>query len=1607
MGDGNPGNTPGGGGGGAYGTYSANVALQVAKNGGKGGNGQVVLTYNCPTYSFSSILATDTSPNNYCTITVSNISGGLPAGSYTIIYNLSGSNTATGNIAPLEVNASGTGTFNTNTLASAGSTTITVTQISSGTGGACNSAPIINNSSNFTVLNAPTINVSGNSLTIINGDATPSTTDYTHFGNVQVSSAAVSKNYTITNNGTAPLLISSTPTISGANASDFIISIPPATTIAAGSSTTFQVSCNTSTVGAKNATINISSNDIFKNPYKFAIQAEGVQYFYDSDGDGILDDADLDDDNDGILDTTEENNCRAVNGYAVNYKFLNETFGAGTNRVQINTTYPATTSYCFQDATNASVCEGGPNSTDLNDGKYTVASTAQVAQWAPSIWWLGGDHTGDTDGRMALFNASYTKGTFYTAEITGALPNVPVTYSFYILNLDRITASGRIKPNIKVEFRDLTGVVLQTITTGDIQNDETWHQFTANLTLPTNAFKVVFINENPGGLGNDLALDDIVITQTLCDRDNDGIADVFDLDADNDGIEDVIEAGLGYLTNGTGRIDAVSWVDTNGNGIHDAAESVAALPTLDSDGDGVPNYLDLDSDNDSLFDVDESHAGNTNAAVGFENGDGDITGDGVGDGPESEAFREQDSNGDGVLEWFGDGILDVYDYGKGVEKDFTTQYGNRNQGVSNTNPATTYLQDTDGDGIPDYLDIMSDGINWDISNNIKIYDYKILDANNDGIIDGTVDIDKDGIIDTFDTNTAQFGSPRDLRTKLFLDFDGRNDYADSTPILGDLPAASLMAWINLKTPFTGTSSVIIGQNNFQLIINASKNLEVTVNGTTISYTSTTFNESQWYHVAAVFDGVTKNIKLYLNGSMVASVTGPTTTGTDSSKLTIGKAPDTNSLYFKGKIDEVRVFNIALTDSQLQRMVYQEIKNFGGEIRGEIVPKNVATSPSSLPFTNLLRYYRMDNYKDDVIDDLTTLAIDVTGTKIYNHKNIYIQEAPMPFLTERSGNLAEAVNSPTKEIRGLDIMEQDWSIVKISHDITETVNNIDLGMIVDSNKTIVASNDMKVQNDWYLKLDGKIDLVGKSQLVQTTESDLDVASTGFIERDQQGQGNLYNYNYWASPVGRINTTENNTDHSISEVLRDGTTTIPKTINWVDGYDGAASSPISIARYWLYKFDNYANAYANWSQILETGTVRAGQGFTMKGNQGPGTSQNYTFVGKPNNGTISTNTVGASQLLLTGNPYPSALDSKEFINDNLASIDGTIYFWEHYTTNNTHILRDYQGGYAVLNLTGGTPTSSSLTTLISGNGTTAKDAPNRYIPVGQGFFVYGKTDATGDLTFKNSQRGFQRENDSLSNYTFKQSAAGKTIILVENPNDSIIDTDKYKKVRLGYTSAVNFHRQVLLGFMNEKASNNFDNGYDAYLLDAFPNDMSFNNNGTKLVIQGEGFFDPAVKIPLAVKADQTGTVSFNIDSLENFDNTDNFYIYDKENDSYNDIKEVAYKVSIEPGEYLDRFALTFKDLNKILKDDFPLDSKEASITVTHLQDSNNLYILNTAKETIIYAVKLFDISGKAIYNWDTEKLSQSGFQLPLKKLSAGVYIVVLNTSNGKKSQQIIIP
>jgi hypothetical protein len=125
---------------------------------------------------------------------------------------------------------------------------------------------------------APEINVKGNNTSIVDGDTTPSTTDYTDFGSVDVSGGTVDRIFAIENTGTADLNLTGTPkvSISGANASDFSVTVNPTGPISGGGSTTFTIHFDPSAAGTRAATISIANNDSDENPYNFSIQGIGT-----------------------------------------------------------------------------------------------------------------------------------------------------------------------------------------------------------------------------------------------------------------------------------------------------------------------------------------------------------------------------------------------------------------------------------------------------------------------------------------------------------------------------------------------------------------------------------------------------------------------------------------------------------------------------------------------------------------------------------------------------------------------------------------------------------------------------------------------------------------------------------------------------------------------------------------------------------------------------------------------------------------------------------------------------------------------------------------------------------------------------------------------------------------------------------------------------------------------------------------------------------------------------------------------------------------------------------------------------------------------------------
>ncbi len=132
----------------------------------------------------------------------------------------------------------------------------------------------------------PEIDVEGQGISIPDGDLTPSVADDTDFGTTDVNGGTAAHVFTIQNEGTDDLEVTSVIS-SGAHAADFAVSgIAPPVTITPMGATNFTVTFDPSAPGLRSAAIDIANNDPDENPYDFSIQGTGGGPLPDIDVEG-------------------------------------------------------------------------------------------------------------------------------------------------------------------------------------------------------------------------------------------------------------------------------------------------------------------------------------------------------------------------------------------------------------------------------------------------------------------------------------------------------------------------------------------------------------------------------------------------------------------------------------------------------------------------------------------------------------------------------------------------------------------------------------------------------------------------------------------------------------------------------------------------------------------------------------------------------------------------------------------------------------------------------------------------------------------------------------------------------------------------------------------------------------------------------------------------------------------------------------------------------------------------------------------------------------------------------------------------------------------------
>jgi len=456
-------------------------------------------------------------------------------------------------------------------------------------------------------------------------------------------------NFTLTDNFPANMIIAPTPDASS-SCGGVVLAVPgnsnfsvSGVNIPAGTSCTFTFDVVTTTDGTFLNTI--SPSDI-SNTQNIPLQGESsgtltVLPLTDSDNDGIADKTDLDDDNDGIPDADELNTI-------------------------VSNSQPACGGDTSLDFSAAATLISG---TDLQQGAvYRISGVTAGTDALVTIVQTVNATVANVDNNSSDASAFRPQTAFnltnpgdrgyieYNIEFVTAGGTTPVVISKFFMNLNDIDGNANYAEQLWTD--NPTSYTISNPTELTMSTDGSWVIGTAGTTEYTGAgngnpevnYGVSYTSKSSMSIrvggeariagasasGRQHNIEFSCLTNYNnpenygIDLDSDGVANHLDLDSDNDGIYDAVEAG-----HNTAHLNGVVVSVFGANGLANDVETSPESGTInytivDTDGSAPPNYLDTDSDDDGCSDANEAYA-NTNA----DGGDNEYYG--TGDPPVTDA----------------------------------------------------------------------------------------------------------------------------------------------------------------------------------------------------------------------------------------------------------------------------------------------------------------------------------------------------------------------------------------------------------------------------------------------------------------------------------------------------------------------------------------------------------------------------------------------------------------------------------------------------------------------------------------------------------------------------------------------------------------------------------------------------------------------------------------------------------------------------------------------------------------------------------------------------------------------------------------------------------
>ena len=192
-----------------------------------------------------------------------------------------------------------------------------------------------------------------------------------------------------------------------------------------------------------------------------------------------------------------------------------------------------------------------------------------------------------------------------------------------------------------------------------------------------------------------------------------------------------------------------------------------------------------------------------------------------------------------------------------------------------------------------------------------------------------------------------------------VNLDGVNDYVDlGNPVaLRITGSMTVTGWIN-SSAFPRDDATIVSKrdsNNsgFQLDTTVDRGLrgigfKLTGNsgGDMFRYGATALQLNTWYHVAGVYNAASGTLNVYLNGQLDnGALVGTVVTSQQNStqNVNIGRRSGNSGYEFAGRVDDVRIYNRALTAAEIQTVMNISL---GGSSSDSTPPAITISSPAN-------------------------------------------------------------------------------------------------------------------------------------------------------------------------------------------------------------------------------------------------------------------------------------------------------------------------------------------------------------------------------------------------------------------------------------------------------------------------------------------------------------------------------------------------------------------------------------------------------------------------------------------------------------------------------------